>query len=244
MIRKEWLDQRAKLTVGLIVGLVALLAGIVVAPNLGGLPNPDLQMALAEMEANPSRVLWDMLFNPGNSLGLLLLVLAATTGTSLIAGEVARSTIFVLLARPLSRGRVLLTKYVVGAVGLLVLILILSLALLVMAAATGHPQPPGGVLLSALLTWLGTLFVLGLATLFSVMFSTVLLPLALSLAVTGLLALVPVLGLPMAWSLPSYWSSFSAFEGQQFPLRELLVSLLAASAPLALAVPLFRRWQY
>jgi ABC-2 type transport system permease protein len=242
MIRKEWLDQRLKLTVGLIIGLATLLIGVVVAPELGGLPNPDLQTALAEMRNDSSKVLWGTLFQPGNSLGLLLLVLAATVGTSLIAGEVARSTIFVLLARPLSRRRLLLTKYAVGAAGLLVLIL--SLALVLMAAATGHAQHLGGVLLSALLTWLGSLFVLGLATLFSVMFSNVLLPLLLSLAVTALLALLPLLGLPVAWSLPSYWSSFPVFLGQQLPLREILVSLIAAAAPLLLAVRLFRRWQY
>jgi ABC-2 type transport system permease protein len=246
VIRKEWTDQRLKLIIGLSTGLVTLLIGIFLAPGLGGLsPNPELKATIAEATGDYPAYIWDTLFNPGNSLGLVLLILASSIGTSLIAGEVARSTIFLLLSRPLTRAHLLLTKYAVGAAGLLMVILILTAALLVMTAAVGQPQHLGGALISALLLWLGSLFVLGLATLFSVMFRSVLLPLALSLAVTGLLAFLPaLLRLPVDWSLPNYWSSFPAFLGQQVPIRELLVSSVAAAAPILLALLLFRRRQY
>jgi ABC-2 type transport system permease protein len=246
MIRKEWLDQRLKLLIGLGVGLVTLLIGLVAAPEMGGLTsNPELKASIAEATGDYPPYLWNTLFNPGNSLGLLLLILAASVGASLIAGEVTRGTIFVLLSRPLSRARLLLTKYAVGAAGLLAVTLTLTLALLIIAAAAGQPQQPGGALVSALLLWLGSLFVLGLATLFSVVFTNVLAPLALSLALTGLLALLPtLLGLPSGWSLPAYWSSLPAFLGQQWPLRELLVSVVAAALPLLLAYHLFRRRPY
>jgi ABC-2 type transport system permease protein len=246
MIRKEWTEQRLKLMVGLGIGLVTLLIGIFLAPGLGGLsPNPELKATISEATVDYPAYLWGTLFNPGNSLGLVLLILAASIGTSLIASEVTRGTIFVLLSRPLSRAGILITKYAVGAVGLLAVILILTVVLLVMTAMAGQPQHQGGVFLSALLLWMGTLFVLGLATLFSVIFRSVLLPLALSLAVTGLLALLPaLLKLPTGWSLPNYWSSYPAFLGQQLPLPELLVSLIAAAVPILLALLLFRRRQY
>jgi len=246
MIGKEWTEQRLKLIVGLALGLMTLLIGIVLAPDLGGLSSdPGLKATIAQATDKYPAYVWDTLFNPGNSMGLVLLILAATIGTSLIAGEVARSTIFLLLSRPLSRTRILLTKYAVGAAGLLALILILTGALLIMTSVAGQPQHLGGALISAFLLWLGSLFVLGLATLFSVMFRNALVPLALSLAVTGLLAFLPVLlRLPAGWSLPNSWRSFPAFLGKEVPLRELLVSAVAATAPLVLALFLFRRRQY
>lgn len=86
---------------------------------------------------------------------------------------------------------------------------------------------------------------LGLSTLFSVMFRSSAAPLLLSLGVTGLLALLPaLLRLPAEWSLPAAWSSVPAFLGQQAPVRELLVSLVAAPLPMLLALPLFRRRPY
>ena len=246
MIRKEWTEQRLKLIVGLALGLVTLVIGIFLAPGLGERSSdPGLKASVAQATGQYPAYVWDTLFNPANSMGLALLILAATLGTSLIAGEVARSTVFVLLSRPLSRDRILLIKYAVGAAGLLAVILILTGALLIMTTAAGHPQHPGGALLSALLLWLGSLFVLGLATAFSVVFGNVLVPLALSLAVTGLLAFLPaLLGLPAGWSLPNAWGSFPAFLGRQWPLRELLVSAVAAAMPLVLALLLFRRRQY
>lgn len=90
---------------------------------------------------------------------------------------------------------------------------------------------------------------LGLSTLFSVMFRSSAAPLLLSLGVTGLLALLlallpALLRLPAEWSLPAAWSSVPAFLGQQAPVRELLVSLVAAPLPMLLALPLFRRRPY
>jgi len=46
------------------------------------------------------------------------------------------------------------------------------------------------------------------------------------------------------WSIPSYWSSLPAFLGQEFPVKALIISLIAALVPLLLAVPLFRRQAY
>jgi len=46
------------------------------------------------------------------------------------------------------------------------------------------------------------------------------------------------------WVPPSYWASLPAFLGQEFPLKELVVSLIAAALPIVAAVPLFRKQEY
>lgn len=147
MIGKEWAEQSLKLAWGLGIGLLTLVIGIFVPQRLGDLTEPGLRATIVEATGDPPTYLWGLIFNPGNSAGLVLLILAATVGSSLIAAEVSRNTIFVLLSRPLSRERVLLTKYGVGAAGLLGV----TLALLTMTAVTGQAQHPGGALISALL---------------------------------------------------------------------------------------------
>ncbi len=95
-----------------------------------------------------------------------------------------------------------------------------------------------------LLLWLGSLFVPGLATLFSTFSSDLIRPLAAAVVVSVLVGL-PSFFLGWAeWSLTSYWANLPAYLGQSFPLKELLVSLLAAVIPIAIAVPLFKRQQY
>src|SRR5204862_2490854 len=122
---------------------------------------------------------------------------------------------------------------------------VLSSAVLAVASwIAGHPQDLGGIAISALLFWLGTVFVLGVATLFSVMFSDVLRPLVLTVGVVLVLSLPGFLPHGGDWVLPSYWSSLPAFLGQEFPLKALVISLIAAVVPVAMAVPLFRRQQY
>ena len=167
-------------------------------------------------------------------------------GASLIANEVNKGTIFFLLSRPLSRDRVLLTKYLVSALILLGVMLLSGLAILIAAASVGHPQNVGGVLISTILLWLGMLFVLGVALLFSVLFHDVLRPLIFSLLLTLLLS-IPGL-IPNAtlndWNLTFYWSNFAAYQGTMFPLKALLICLIAAIVPVALAIPLFRKQAY
>lgn len=240
MIVKEFLDQRWKLIGGLALGVGTVVTGLVVPQIYRNTADPDFRRTIAEMTGDYAAYLWVLAFNPVNGLGLILMLLAALIGASLIAGEVSRGTIFVLLSRPQPRSHILLTKYDVGAAILLAVIL----TLLVLTAVLGHPQHVGGTLISALLLWLGSLFVLGLATLFSALMGDVLRPLALSVTVLALLAVLPtLLQLPATWRLTSSWTSLLAFLGQAFPVRQLLVSVVAALLPLLLALRLFRRQQ-
>lgn len=245
MIVKEFLDQRWKLVGGLVLGVGTIAAGLAVPQIYRNASDPDFRRTIAEMTGDYPAYIWGIAFNPVNGLGLILMLLAAMIGASLIAGEVSRGTIFVLLSRPQPRSRILLTKYGVGAAILLGVVLAVTLTLLVLTALLGHPQHVGGTLISALLLWLGSLFVLGVATLFSALMGDVLRPLALSVTVLALLAVLPgLLQLPAAWQLTSSWTSLPAFLGQEFPVRQLLVSMVAALLPLLLALRLFRRQQY
>jgi ABC-2 type transport system permease protein len=245
MMLKEFLDHRWKLIGGLLLGLATVVIGLAVPQIYRDTADPGLRRAIAEMTRNYPTYVWGIAFNPLNGLGLISLLLAALIGASLIASEVSRGTIFVLLSRPQPRDQILLTKYGVGAAILLGVILTVSLTLLALAALFGHPQHLGGTLFSALLLWLAGLFVLGLATLFSVVLGDVLRSLALTLTVIVLLAVLPaLLQLPAVWQIPGYWTSFSAFQGHEFSVRQPLVSAVLAVLPLLVALQMFRRQQY
>lgn len=246
MIVKELLDHRWKLLGGLALSLATVVGNQTLPRQLANAQDPALRAGLAEALRDPASFVWDTTFNPLNGLGLMLLFLAALIGASLVAGEVTRGTIFVLLSRPLARDHLLLTKYAVGAAALLAVILAVTvLVLMLTPALLGQPLHAGGTLVSALLLWLGTLFVLGLATLFSVVLSDPLRPLALTVLVLVLLSILPsLLGLSAAWVLPAYWTNLPAFLGQEFPVWPLVVGVIAAAVPLLAALLLFRRRQY
>src|SRR5262249_6074691 len=100
--------------------------------------------------------------------------------------------------------------------------------------------------ISTVLLWLGTLFVLGLSLLFSVLFHDVLRPLVFSLLLTLLLSipgLIPNAAIN-SWNLTFYWSNFAAYQGAAIPLKALVICLIVAVVPVALAIPLFRRQAY
>ena len=102
----------------------------------------------------------------------ILVPLAGLLGVALISGEVGRGTIFLLLSKPLTRTRILLTKYALGVVILFVVALLGGVGMIASAYAHGYPQESFSVttiLASAALFWLGSLFVLGVALLASVL---------------------------------------------------------------------------
>ena len=101
--------------------------------------------------------------------------------THTFGGAISRPPYF-LLSKPASRERVLLTKYAVSGTILLAVALLGSAGLVVTAAVMGRPQPLVGMLVSTLLLWLGLLFVLGVALLFSVIFDVCLVAALLPLA--------------------------------------------------------------
>jgi ABC-2 type transport system permease protein len=256
MVVKEFIEARWKAIVGSVVAVMftAALASTynliknVLAGQLTGeaaqqIPS-QLQGQIQQLTGSYDGYIWSQWFSKNGPE--ILAILAAVLGASLIASEVNKGTIFFLLSKPVSRDRVLLTKYLVSALILLGVVLLSGITILVAAAMVGHPQHVGGVLISTILLWLGMLFVLGLALLFSVLFHDVLRPLIFSLLLTLLLSIpgfIPNVTLN-DWSLTFYWSKFAAYQGTMFPLKALLICLIAAIVPVALAIPLFRKQAY
>jgi len=78
-------------------------------------------------------------------LPLLLSVLSIGLGNSLIGREEHEQTIEVLLARPLSRGRLLLAKGLAGIINVLAVTTVGTLATVLLAKAVGLAVPSGNI---------------------------------------------------------------------------------------------------
>lgn len=253
MISKELIEARGKIIIAIVLTLaLTLLIAFsydllrnALGPAIGDLPAVLRSQVEAVMGDFSSYVFFQWFGKNGQ---MVLAGLAAFLGGGLIAGEVSKGTIFFLLSKPVSRPRVFMTKYGVAAAIQLAICLLSALCLLIVGIVTGHSQNIVGLLASALLIWLGTLGVLGIAALFSVLFDDLLRPVGLALLVAivvGIPGLVSALLPDWAnWSIPNYWYSLAAFQGTGFPAKELAVCLIAAIIPLAIALPLFRKKAY
>lgn len=266
MISKEWQDARWKLAIG---AVLVLAMGVMIpldtlfphAYSLFGEPANIVAPSPREDAGYLRYLLWSQWFTEGSG-NLVLMAVATILGAGLISEEANRGTLFLALNRPVSRGRVLLTKYAVNAGVLLAISLLGSVALLATAAASGRPQDTAGVLVSAVLMWLGLLFVLGTALLLSVALDNTLLAVAGTFLVWVLTSVGPAfvaqqVAVPFlssqgefpatlfdALAISPYWSSLSAYSGDSFPATQLLVSLATAAVPLLVALRVFERKDY
>ena len=203
----------------------------------------------------------------------VLVPLAGLLGVALVSGEVSRNSVFLLLSRPISRGRILLIKYSVCAACLFAVALVGAVGMILSAYAHGYPPEAvdvGEVFGSAALIWLGSLFVLGVALLASVIFGDVIRTLIATVATMYLVLSGPdlVRGAiqaffwansdydqsfreEMAWvrlfenfRLSNYWGGFDAYTGNTVMAQSFLVCLLTAIPPLLLALWLFQKRAY
>ncbi len=250
MAVKELIEARWKAIIGIalclifaagLAGTYDLIKNLLAGSALQQVPSA-LQGQVQQLLGSYDSYVWGQWYakNGAQVLGIL----AAVLGCGLIGAEANKGTIYFLLSKPVGRVRVLLVKYAVNAAVLLAMIVAGSVGLLVAAAIVGHPQSIAGVALSTLLLWLGTLFVLGLALLFSVLFKDILRPLVFALILTVLASIPGLVPGWSDWSLPGYWSSQAAYLGQEFPLKALLICLVAAVIPVIIAIPLFRKQSY
>jgi ABC-type transport system involved in multi-copper enzyme maturation permease subunit len=234
MKTKEVLEARWK------VGIFALITILVTSANSAfyqvvgniadryGTVPPMFQNLIPEHLANTfTTFVWLQWFAVNGPF--LLAFLAALLGGGLIANEVSRGTIFFLLSKPISRERILLTKYGVSLGLLLAVSLIGSLVLAIMGIILGQSLDLLRLLLATLLLWLATLLPLGLALFFSVILSDSFRAMACSLLITFAFVLLPA-SLPNGWnwSLWRYWGNMAAYLNGSFPLKEYLVCLIAA----------------
>lgn len=203
----------------------------------------------------------------------VLVPLAGLLGVALVSGEVSRGSILLLLSRPISRNRVLLVKYCVCAACLFVVALVGAVGVILSAYAHGYPSEAvdiGGIAVSAALIWLGSLFVLGVALLASVIFGDVIRTLIATVAALYLILTGPDLARTVvewffwtnsdydtpwqeieawqaafgSWRLSNYWGGISPYLVETSPAQSFLVCLVTAAVPLLIALWLFRRKAY
>lgn len=275
MIVKEWRDARW--------GLLSLMIILLLALNLTPYETTVKMAEIAKDEpteypdgtripeeerfpTNPVEIAIEEMWELGYyASGIVAFVpLAAILGAVSISGEVGRSTILLLLSRPIGRSRLLLTKYAVYAEVLLATVLLSSVLLVLVAATLGYPLGQlsiVGVVLSAVLLWLGSLSVMGVALLMSVVFRSVI---GSILATTLAVYLMFVLPGPFIdrflWSeyhtfgiseelvwrltLPYYWTDEDLYMGGSYAATNFLVCLIAAAVPILAALWLFNRKAY
>lgn len=200
----------------------------------------------------------------------VLVPLAGLLGVALVSGEVGQGSVYLLLSKPVSRRRMLLTKYSVGAAGLFAVALVGAAGVVLSAYARGYPSeavPALRVFGAAALMWLGSLFVLGVALVASVVFRNVISTILATIATVYLVHAGPDLVRSViegifwtnsdymrpfreinawqnafeAWRLSTYWGGFSPHAINGTTTQSFLVCLLTAAPPLLLALWLFRR---
>lgn len=247
MIAKEWHDARWKLLVAAMGVVPALL---IVAVYL-----PPYETAGRVVERFTDEMALGQILNVYGGGGVALALLAILLGTMTISEEVGRDTIFLLLSKPVSRTRVLLTKYAVAASALLMAAILGHVMLIVVAVAKGYPLDLlswYGVVLSTVLIWLGSLLVLGLAVTFSVVFRTTLVSLAITFVTVFLvfyaLPIHPVPNVPyntVEKMTPLYsWTNVSLYSGEGFAPLNFLACFTLAAVLLLLPLWLFNRKAY
>jgi ABC-type transport system involved in multi-copper enzyme maturation permease subunit len=250
MATKELLEARWKAIICRVIALLlvevsattfGLFKSALSTSNMQQLPQ-FLQQQIQQMTSTYDLYVWGNWFAKNGPE--IMVIMAIVLGSGLIAGEVNKGTIFFLLGKPISRERVLLIKYAISALILLAISVVCGAALLVTAVLAGHPQNIGGVVISTLLLWLGVLFGLGLALMFSALFKDPLWPLICALVITVLTVIPSFIPGWGAWNLIGYWSSQSAYLSQGFPAKEFVICFVAALVPLILALALFRKRAY
>lgn len=102
---------------------------------------------------------------------LLAIMLALSRAGNAIAGEIERNTIGTLLAQPLSRTKIFMSKYYSGAIGLGAFIVASTLSPIPMAWAYGYPISPKSFLLTTVLCTLFALSILSVGMLCSAIVS-------------------------------------------------------------------------
>ncbi|HEY1391095.1 MAG TPA: ABC transporter permease subunit [Ktedonobacterales bacterium] len=261
MIAKETRADRWAVVVGLLVLALRLQSAITTDLHTQSVTalaynfDADFSAVTAGHISTGAAYLWATFFSD-LTLYLLVGIGGAIFGAGLIASEASSGSIYVLLSRPMSRTRILLTKYGVAAGLSLLLCMLFGAISFSVGAWQGVESPPlGGWALSVLLLWLGMLFVIGVAMLYSVLVPSALAAGVLAFFTVYVLDIAPVfhsgtgsnvqyfLGGP-PWQLSAYWSSLGIYAGAESPVKSLVIATVAAGIPVALAVVLFVRKAY
>lgn len=247
MIAKEWRTVRWKLIVAAVGVMPALL---MLAAYL-----PPYETAGRIVERFSDKTALEQILNVYEGGGIALGMLAILLGGTAISEEAGKGTVYLLLSKPISRTRLLLTTYGVSA-GILLSAAVVGHAVLILAsAARGYPWNllnAQGVVLSTALVWIWSLSILGLALLFSIAFGSTLVSLMTTFVVTclGIYLLPGLLGLAVPYQTleqvaPLYsWTSVPLYVGKGLALPNFLTCTTAAVAMLVAPLWLFQRKAY
>lgn len=247
MIAKEWQGAWWKL---IIAAVCAGPAVLIVATYL-----PPYETRNRVVERFTDEAALGQILNVYSGGGVALALLAILLGAAAVSEEVGRGTIYLLLSKPVSRTRALLTKYAISA-GILLSAAVFGHAVL-LVAVVARGCPPGllsayGVILSTALMWLGSLSVLGLAVTFSVLCRNTL----FSAAATFVAAYLIFYVLPgyaevfISYSMlemvtPLYsWTSVELYAGEGLAILNFLACAIAAAILLLTPLLLFERKAY
>ena len=145
MKTKEVLEARWKMLTFTLLALCTSAGNIAIyrwSENLreqGGTSSPMLQEMMQDPPMkNFTAFVWDHWFATNGPF--ILTLFAVILGSGLIAKEVRKGTIFFLLSKPVSRERILLTKYGVSAGLLLTVSVMNSMVVAISGFVVGEPQ--------------------------------------------------------------------------------------------------------
>lgn len=255
MFKKDWLEIRGKLIWSLVIfsllaggipllyPLVTSLAFVPLDPGaLNQVPagmREGLLSGMERMRRDYDFYLWSQW--AGKNLTQAGGILAIVLGMGVIAGEYRQKTALFLLARPISRARILGGKFAAGITCLAIVIFASTLVMLFTARLTGGHFSWGAQMALVVPPFFGAVLIFALTAFFSSLS-----PGALPAAAGGLIAttcsvLSPYLVKSNALNILYHMAGVRLFEERIFPLPFALAAVFLAAVFFLLALLLFSR---
>ncbi|UNC91971.1 ABC transporter permease [Candidatus Contubernalis alkaliaceticus] len=243
LFKKELRESRWKIIVGLIILIITAVSIpltftyvkelVDLFPQIPGLEGFDRFLE------NYSIYTWSQwngknLYQIGTILGIIM-------GMNLIAGEKVSKTLEFLLAKPMSRASLYLTKFATAAISLGIIVLGSTALLYIVSLIMGYQILPGELFISTIVTLIGFIFVLTLTMLISTVLDE---PVKVGLLSAFILFLLAVPG----WFQKTYFlsvfhhmtASEYMLEGS-FPFTSLIIILLLIGGMYYMGFKLFEK---
>ncbi len=245
LFKKEVRESRWKIIIGLIIFLITAasipltfkyvkeLMGMI--PELPGLGDFDRFLA------NYNIYTWSQ-WN-GKNLYQIGTILAIIIGMNLIAGEKVSKTLEFLLARPISRSSLYLTKFSAGLFSLTLVIFVSTVTLYIISVIMGYELLAGDLLVSTLISFIGFVFVFTLTFLLSTILDE---PVKVGLLSAFILLLLAIPGWFQKTNHLSVFRHMTAAEyflEGNFPFLPLFIILLASAGMYFLGLRAFEKKQ-
>ena len=250
LLRKELREARWKLVLG-----TAILASIAVFIPLSfnfikelifSIPQEQLERYGGMMPVNIFNDFTLYLWSQWNAKNLTQIgtILAVLVGMNLIAGETSGQTAGFLLARPVSRRNVFLTKALAGMLSIIFMVWLSTIIMVITVHFTAYTVDAGRLLTTTVLTTLGLLLLFCLTMLFSTLIDE---PVKAGGATGFVVLLMVFFGWiePLRWlNLFNYMHGARYFIGGIFPVVPAAIMCAAALVLLAAGLKLFEKKEF